>query len=274
MNTTVTETVRLDLIDVGERLRQIDMDYAMLLAQSMSEVGQLQAIEIRPKNGGRYDLVSGGHRYTAAGINGLLEIRAEIVKSSDLEAELRQIDENLIRHDLNPLDRSTFLARRQELFIQLHPETAQGKAGAKARWDANDKLSFASDVAAKMGVSPRDIQRSIARFTKIAPDVRDKIAGTWVSRKGSELDALARLGPQEQRKVVKLLLQETAPTKSVAAARRELTGNVEASVDVDAEKLSRLQEAWRKSGAKVHVQFLDWLDESGALAAWKKRTEA
>ena len=273
MNITVTEAVRLDLIDVGERLRLIDMDYAMLLAQSMSEVGQLQPIEVRPTKGGRFELVAGGHRLEAGKINGWEEIQAVVKKSSDLEAEIRQIDENLIRHDLNPLDRATFLARRQEIYLQLHPETTQAKTGAQVRWHATANLSFASEVAAKVGVSDRDVRRSIARFTKIAPDVREKIAGTWVSRKGSELDALARLGPQEQRKVVKLLLQDVHPAKSVAAARQALGGNFEAPADVDADQLARLQAAWRKSGAKAHAMFLTWLEESGALTAWKKRAE-
>ena len=245
----------------------------MLLAQSMSDVGQLQPIELRPLKGDMFDLVAGGHRLEGAKINGWAEIQATIKKSSDLEAEIRQIDENLIRHDLNPLDRAVFLARRQEIYLKLHPDATKGKAGAMVRWHASANLSFASEVATKVGVSDRDVRRSIARFTKIAPDVREALAGTWIARKGSELDALARLGPQQQRKVVKLLFQDVAPAKSVAAALRALSDTFDAPVDVDAEQLARLQAAWRKAGAKAHGLFVTWLEESGALAAWKKRSE-
>ncbi len=275
MNRSETQMIRIDLIDVKERLRQIDMDYAALLASSMKEIGQLQPVEVRPTKGGRFELVAGAHRLEGAKVNEWSEILAVVRKSSDMEAEIRQIDENLIRHDLNPLDRATFLARRQEIYIQLNPQAAGRKASATARWHATADLSFASNAAAKMGVSDRDVRRSIARFTKIAPDVRKKIAGTWIAFKGSELDALARCGPQEQRKVVKLMLQEVLPAKSVKAARHAMHEGPDLLEDVDAEQLARLQGAWRKGGAKARAQFLDWLAMGAdpALLGWIKRAE-
>jgi ParB family chromosome partitioning protein len=120
-------------------------------------------------------------------------------------------------------------------------------------------LSFAAEIAAKLGVSERDIQRSIRRYQKIAPDIREKIATTWIADKGNELDALVRLGHAEQRKVVRLMLQEAHPAKSVAAARKALSGGMDDAPDVDAEQLKRLVAAWNKAGAKARAAFRKFL---------------
>ena len=157
-------------IDVGPRLRKIDMDWARWIASSMKDLdaanpgyGQQTPIEVRPGGleKGRYTLTAGAHRLEAVKINGWTEIEVAVVEVKDLEAELREIDENLFRRDLGALDRATFLARRQEVFWELHPETKRGTAGANARWNAADNLSFASQVALKLGVTPRDVRRSI-----------------------------------------------------------------------------------------------------------------
>jgi ParB family transcriptional regulator, chromosome partitioning protein len=39
---------------------------------------------------------------------------------------LREIDENLVRTDLNLLERAEHLLRRKELYERLHPETRKG----------------------------------------------------------------------------------------------------------------------------------------------------
>jgi ParB family chromosome partitioning protein len=130
-------------------------------------------------------------------------------------------------------------------------------------------LGFASTVAGKLRLSKTDIKRSIARYTKIAPDVRDKISGTWIAGKGVELDALARLGPEEQRKAVKLMLQEAHPAASVAAAVKAISGEMDATPDVDGEQYKKLLGAWRKAGAKARREFVTFLRTEGALDAPK-----
>ena len=268
-------------IDVGPRLRKIDMDWARWIASSMKDLdaanpgyGQQTPIEVRPGGleKGRYTLTAGAHRLEAVKINGWTEIEVAVVEVKDLEAELREIDENLFRRDLGALDRATFLARRQEVFWELHPETKRGTAGANARWNAADNLSFASQVALKLGVTPRDVRRSIARFTQIAADVREKIAGTWIAEKGSELDSLARLGPAEQRQVIALMLRDETPARSVKEAARLLSDTPPPVSDITAEDLRRLTEAWRKACAPARRQFLEFLEGQSGLRVI--RTEA
>lgn len=269
MNMEPSRLVRLDLIDIGERLRVVDHDYALMLAGSMEQMGQLTPIEVRPVANGRFALVAGAHRLEAAKQLAWDTIAAVVREATDLEAELRQIDENLVRRELSALDRATFLARRQQIHLTLHPDATHGKTGALARWHATAVLSFASEVAEKVKVSERDIRRSIARFTKIAPDVREKIVGTWIADNGATLDALVRLGASDQRKAITLMLRRDNPIKSVARALAEVNGQLAPIPDVDGQQLGRLMDAWRRSGIKSRREFLDWLDAEGEIAAWR-----
>jgi ParB family chromosome partitioning protein len=270
MNTPGTVHIPLDRIEVGPRLRAVDLEYAEWIAASMKDDGQITPIEVRPMghaNAHRYRLTAGAHRLEGARINGWSDIEAKVVKTTDLQAELREIVENLVRHELNALDRATALARMQTVYLELHPETGKGKAGAEARWRAADKLSFASVSASKLRVSDRDIRRSIVRHEKIAPDVRAKIAGTWIAAKGVELDALTRLEPEEQRRAVKLMLQDTYPASSVAAAVKAIRGVIAAEQTIDDQQYEKLLGAWRKAGAKARRQFVAFLRSEGALDA-------
>jgi ParB family chromosome partitioning protein len=270
MNIKRTELVRLDHIDVGPRLRKVAADYVEYLAASMAEVGQLTPIEVRQvghTNAHRYRLIAGGHRLEAAKLNQWTEIEAQIVKVSDLEAEIREIDENLVRRDLDALDRATGLARRQAIYLELHPETGRGAAATAARLHKRTFLSFSADVAGRLGVSDRDIRRAIARHDKIIPEVRERISGTWIARKATELDALAKLPAEEQRRIVKLMLQAAHPAPSVAAARKAVSGEMEPVKSVDDQKYEALLTAWRRASPRAKRNFIDFLRTDGALDA-------
>lgn len=117
--------VRLDLIDASERLREVSEAHAVVMAASMAERGQRTPVEI-VRRGDRFRLVYGAHRYRGAEINGWADIEAFIVEAGDAEVRLREIDENLIRHELTALDRARFLAERKRIYEALNPETKNG----------------------------------------------------------------------------------------------------------------------------------------------------
>lgn len=263
-------TIAIDLIDVPEdRLRLPDPDAVDAIALSMDERGLMHPITVAaPKKGNRFHLIAGLHRLTAARQLGWAEITASIFEGKALEARLLEIDENLFHRPLSPLDRAAHLAERKRIYEELYPETRSGPVGASVRWHATDKLSFASDAAEKLGISDRDVRRSIARYTKIAPDVRAQIALTWIADKGTELDALARLDPAQQRKVVTALLNRDAP--SVRQAVIGLTGARPSAPAEDDVEYDRLMAAWRRAGARAKERFLAELDRQGALGAGRR----
>lgn len=85
------------------------------LARSIQEVGVLQPIVIRRRNGG-YELVAGERRLRAAKIAGLATIPAVVRETDDTEALREALMENLHREDLAPLEMA---AAFQELLEEL-----------------------------------------------------------------------------------------------------------------------------------------------------------
>ena len=83
------------------------------------------------------------------------------------------------------------LARRKEIYLELHPETAKNVAGAhasnKAQGNSNnasDTMSFASDTSKKTGKSKRTVERKASNGKKLKGMVAAiKAAGIDDSRK-------------------------------------------------------------------------------------------
>lgn len=161
--------VPLELIDASERLREVSEAHAIVMAASMADRGQRTPIEI-VRRGDRFRLVYGAHRYRAATLNGWADIEAFIVEADEAEIRLREIDENLIRHELTALDRARFLAERKRIYEALHPETKNG-SNQHTRGSANlANPSFGDDIAEKTGFSYRTIARAVALADPVAQD--------------------------------------------------------------------------------------------------------
>jgi len=96
------------------------------------------------------------------------------------------------RAALSPAEAADQTRRRKEIYEALHPETARGVAGGKARQGAaTDNLSFADQTAQSTGRDIRSVQRDAARGEALGDDL-EAIAGISLD-KGVELDALAKL---------------------------------------------------------------------------------
>jgi ParB family chromosome partitioning protein len=266
----MSQMIEISAIEVGERLRAVDPNHVAVIASSVRECGRiLQPIAVsmvyrekalRPN----YVLVAGAHRLAAAQLAGLSEIPAEVYEGlSSLAARLIEIDENLLRHELNPLDRAVFLAERKAVYEGLHPETKAGVAGAKARHDsANDTMSFAKDAAEKTGLNPRTIQRAVTIVSKISPEIRRSLTGTILSKNQKELLLLAKQPPEQQAEIVGLMLGENAPVKSVKAAIERVSGKVAAVPDRNEAQTRHLVNAWMHAGILARRAFVHELSEA------------
>ncbi|MFZ2470213.1 MAG: ParB N-terminal domain-containing protein [Parvibaculum sedimenti] len=258
--------VEIAKIDQSNRLRPIDPAWAEVIGTSIDESAQRTPIEIRPDRHGQYEysLVAGGHRIAGAGLKGHTHIDAFIVEANELEARLIEIDENLIRHELNPLDRAAFLAERKAVYEALHPDTKAGVAGGKARQgSATVMFTFADDAAERTMLSARTIQRAVQIHSKLSPDVRAAIAGTDLAHKEGELYALSRLAPREQSKVLGLMRRQKDPAQSVREAIAIAQGHA-TTVDPDEQQLKKLLDTWNRAGAKARRQFLKAIEKKEA----------
>lgn len=218
--------VAIGAIDVGERLRQVDPDYVTWLAGDIAAHGLLVPIQLaKPPGAKRYALIAGAHRLAAfrqlaAGDDRYSHIDAKVFGAGQVEARGLEIAETLVRHELNALDRATFLAEYKALYLIAHPETKAGVAGGRARQGhANEIVSFAYSAAAKAGITPRAIQLAVEMHERLGPEVRDRVRGTWLARNQAQLIALSRAKAERRGAILDLLLSDDEDRpKTVAAA--------------------------------------------------------
>jgi ParB-like chromosome segregation protein Spo0J/N6-adenosine-specific RNA methylase IME4 len=204
--------------------RAVRADVVEALVQSMRDVGLVNPITLRPREGGMgYYLIAGRHRYEAARKLKWESIATIVLEGIDaIDAELCEIDENLIRADLSPAEQAAHHARRKELYENRYPETKRGSAGGRAKNAKAESAkrqnvathSYTKDAASKTGVAPKTVERAVSRGNEI-PDVAS-LAGTSLD-KGAELDALAKLTPERQAEVM-----EKAKNGEKISAKAEL----------------------------------------------------
>lgn len=212
-------------IFVRQDARKIDETAVRGLIESIREVGIINPLRVRPARkhvegveADAYEVTAGAHRLRAARKLGLEAVPCIVVNDDDLHAELAMIDENLMRAELGPAERAHGTARRKAIYLELHPETAQGTAGAAGRWDATANLataSFTEATAQATGASERTVRRDAERGEKISERALSLVAGTSLNT-GAYLDKLKKLGPNEQEARVQREL--AAPRKPVSPA--------------------------------------------------------
>jgi N6-adenosine-specific RNA methylase IME4 len=188
-------TLALDAIAVPpDRLRVLRPEIVRTIAESFAAIGQQQPIVVQPNGSSGHILIAGRHRLEAARALEWPCIAASVVPACSAdEALLIEIDENLMRGDLSPAERSAHEDKRKEIYERLHPETRPGGAGCgrgKVRQVGDSINRYTRDAADKTGRSERAIQRDAAR-AKAIPTIAS-LARTSLD-KGEELDALSTL---------------------------------------------------------------------------------
>ena len=84
--------------------RAFDEQALEALAGSLGDRGVLQPVLVRPRPGGRYELVAGERRWRAAQLAGLETIPALVRDREDAAALEVALIENMAREDLNPIE--------------------------------------------------------------------------------------------------------------------------------------------------------------------------
>lgn len=268
------QLIPIDLIDIPEgRSRDLDEDWVEVLADMIGEAGMINAITLRAGDDGRFKLVSGLHRLSAAVVLGWQVILARISSAvSDDEAKLEEIIENIGRNELNALDRAHHLYDLQQVYERLHPEVKAGVAGAKAKHgSASDNLSFAENAAESTGLDKRSIQRAVAIWKGLSVSSRQRCAGTWLASHQSSLQAISQLTPAIQTKVLDMLLGEKPEATSVADALTiisdgRLPTHVEKKFKAINTTLKNLKDAELETVLAVHAdRIIDTLKRMGRI---------
>lgn len=204
--------IKIVEIKVGDNRREIDEANVANLMKSIREIGLINPITVTAGN----KLIAGAHRLEACKRIGWEEIECNVAELDGLKAELAEIDENLIRHNLNHIDEGEQLLRKKEIYEMLYPETKAGGdrksekikrkklpldftgQSSAEETSLEDKKSFVDDSAEKMQLSPRRVRQKIQIARDLTPEVK-----AIVKERGIGMDAsleLARIKEPEKQK--------------------------------------------------------------------------
>lgn len=254
----------IDRIILRPDARTIEASAVAGLVESIGTVGLINPIRVRAKDD-QWEVIAGAHRLTACKELGLAEITAQVVTDDDLHAELAMIDENLCRAELSPADRARQTARRKAIYLELHPETANG-SNQHTRVGQVVQPNFAEATAAVTGSDARTVRRDAERGEKVIDAAINIIQGTQLDT-GTYLDKLKKLSPSEQvvaakRDLTFIKQQERERAKGGLARRVVKIADEPLSDEEAAEKqYAALVSAWNKAGETARQRFRELIDE-------------
>jgi len=184
--------------------RQVFEEEAMSeLVHSITEVGLLQPVVVRPTGEGSYELVMGERRWRAAREAGLETIPAIVRQTEDADMLRDALLENLHRSQLNPLEEAAAYQQLLEDFSCTHDELAT-RIGRSRPQISNTirllKLSPAVQRRVAAGVLSAGHARSLLAVED--PEVQDRLAARVVSegisvRGLEEIVAVGEIGSTE-----------------------------------------------------------------------------
>jgi len=237
-------TVEIALADltVSDRLRPVTGAGGAQVVTSVEQIGHftdaIQVREVRHKNKALV-LMAGAHRVAAAEQMKRETIRANVWDCNDDQAQLFEIDDNLASRELTALERAVFMAERKRVYLRIHPETAAGVAGGKARQNsASEIISFAEATAEQFGKSSRWAEMYV-KIGETLTDQKDALATSPISRSFTELSALAKAEPKKRAKLIDVIVSTAPPSLRDAETRAGLA----AKPTPDNEKKARAMEA-------------------------------
>ncbi len=215
-------------IRIGEHRRTIDPKKVEALAKSIEDIGLQTPITVwtAGHDGAGYSavhLVAGLHRLEAYKKIGIKLIEAFRTSGGELDRDLWQIDENLMRSDLTAGERASHTSRRGKIIKARKKLSAKLANNSKSGPKDTGQVEFVAETAAMTMKSIRAVARDKRRGDLIAPDVMESIKDTPAYKIGVELDALASLrSSEQQREAVKLV--ESGASKNIREAKAFIRG--------------------------------------------------
>ena len=197
---------------------KMDDDMEQLVA-SIKEQGLITPVILRPKEKGRYEMVSGHRRKEACLCAGLTEIKAEVREISHDEAIILMVDSNLQRTEILPSEKAFSYKMRLEALKRL-PGRPKGNSDPVG---PNYGLRSNQQVADQVGDSKTQEQRYI-RLTELIPELRELVDERKMALRPAV--ELSYLMPEEQKVVYdETVLRDCMPSHAQAIRMRKLSAH-------------------------------------------------
>lgn len=259
--TIIIQSIAIELIDVPRRLRGVDDDHIAMIAGSIEQKGLLQPIKVQ-RSGERFRLVFGNHRLEAFKLLGKSHIDAVVADESADEPSLLsdEIWENLGRHDLNVIDRATHLGELRKLHVAAHGDkTGRPKLLKNKDEKVVQQLDFVRTVSGTIRMSRASIFDYLSFYTKLIPEVRDKLAA---SKFADDFAAIKQLVSKDvvehQSEIVDHLLTGKATTVAEAASQ---VLNKTDTTNPDEKLMAAFVKLWAKASKKTRRRITAYVSE-------------
>lgn len=277
MSKTLLDIRISDIVVPEGRARELDLVWVEALAQIIDAQGLTNPITLREVDS-KLVLVSGHHRLAAVRHVGHETILARLSSAtSNDQARLEEVMENLARNELSALDRCHHLYELKQVYERLHPQTKNGGDRKNNNLDTRTQnlrsdrdnpqiFAFAEDTANKVGLSRRTIEMAIAIWKGLSVASRQRVTGTWLADHQSSLQSLAKLTHALQEKVLTEVLDKGAASVG------------DALVIIEAGRLPSFDEkrlrSLNKKIAKLNDDDLDAVltAQADRVLAWARRT--
>ncbi|MES2987642.1 MAG: hypothetical protein V4808_07035 [Pseudomonadota bacterium] len=256
-------------IEIGDRLRPIDMVFAGALGSSIRCDGQIHAIHVsREPNSSRWYLAGpGGHRLMGARLEGI-PIEAKFVSSDKKGQRRREAVENYFRRKDDPIERAAAVAELVLLHKQargIDPAKDGRTVSANARWqkqiaaEADDATAtiavvygLTDQVATELGFSARTIRDDLLLYRRLPPSLVARLRGARhpILGNASQLRTLAKLNERDQLIAADYLIGDgqNAPIKSLGDVTARMRGANRAPSDPETKRLSTFIGTFQRMG--------------------------
>ena len=168
-----------------------DMDQ---LVESVKSRGIITPITLRPKEDGRYEIISGHRRRKACELAGLEMVPAEIKELTRDEAIILMVESNLQRSVILPSEKAFAYKMRMDAMKRQGQRT---DLTSRPVGDKLDERRSGEIIGDSVGESERQIQRYI-RLTELAPELLEMVdEGKIAMRPAVELSYLNEIEQQD-----------------------------------------------------------------------------
>ena len=207
---------------------QVRMDEDMdQLVESIKERGIITPVTLRPKDDGRYEMVSGHRRKKACEIAGMTKIKADVREMSRDDAIILMVESNLQRSVILPSEKAfSYKMRLEALKRQAGRPSKENSVPVGPNFGTRSNEQLSNEV----GDSTTQIKRYI-RLTYLIPEILQMVdEGKIAFRPAVEISYLT----QDEQKLLLEGMEYADATPSLAQAIKLKNLSNSGSLDYDA----------------------------------------
>jgi len=207
-----TDLIHVDqiILDPEPIRKELDKDHIQDLIESMNvlPMGPLDPIIVKPVSEGKYQIISGNHRYMAIKEGGWKEAPCHVIEPiNDAEEFLMKLHANTKRRNLSDLEMCEALVREKEIYETCYPEAKRGqnRTSQNAHYERTENKAYTTTKAKSLGIGESTVRRDvqIGNVVQEIPELKEAKATKM------EAYAIAKRKPEE-RAVVKQALQASS----------------------------------------------------------------